>query len=217
MTSPKHLWSGDWKEESAAAARERAGRDAPPRLPAEPPPPPAGRPSSAERVAALLRAGLTRLSAAGARARRALADVRTGLKSSRLRRALRAPVLLAIALAMLLIAGGAYGVAALVGSGSSSPANASARAPWLGVQMESLPLGGVVVATVAPGSPAEVAGLEPGDVISEINNRPINTVADVQSAVDGLRAGDTLEVQVSRGSTIYTTDVTLAAHPPGYP
>ncbi len=217
MTTPKHLWSGDWQHDSAAAARDRASRGLQAQQPAEPPPPPPRGPSASARAAALLRRARLRLSAATARAGLALAAAGARLTAPRLRRALRPPVLLAIALAALLIAGGAYGVNALLSSGRPRSTSAGWPAPWLGVQMESLPFGGVVVATVVPGGPAELAGLEPGDVITEINNRSIDTVADVQSAVDGLRAGDTVEIQVSRGSTIYNTDVTLASRPPGYP
>jgi len=189
MTSPKHLWSGDWRQESADAARERVGRELPPGQPAEPQ---SSQPKPAEAQSP---------------------------RASGLRRALAPAVLVAVALAALLIAG-AYGVSALVdsgGSGATSATNASGPAPWLGAQMESLPLGGVVIATVSTGGPAERAGLEPGDVITELNRRAIDTVGDVQRAVGGLRAGNTIQIQVSRGSTIYNTDVTLAAQPRGNP
>jgi serine protease DegQ len=83
--------------------------------------------------------------------------------------------------------------------------------------LESLPLGGVVIATVAPGSPADRAGLEPGDIITEIDNHPINGPNDLSAAIGGLQAGDTIAIQVSRGSTVYTTRATLAARPASFP
>lgn len=126
-------------------------------------------------------------------------------------------LLAAVALAALLIAGGAYGVGALLSSGGSSTAGTRGPATWLGAQIEGLPLGGVVVVTVVSGGPAELAGLEPGDVVTELDNRPIDSFDDIQRAVAGLRAGDTIPIQVSRGSTIFSTDVTLAARPRGYP
>jgi len=43
--------------------------------------------------------------------------------------------------------------------------------------------GGVRVDGVAPGSPSELAGLDPGDIITEINGRPVTTVADYFAAV----------------------------------
>jgi len=180
-------------------------------------PPPPAPPHASERVKALLARVHGWLRSAAGRAVAALAVARTRLRASRLRSALRPGVLVALALAALLIAGGAWGVGALLGSSAPSSANAAGPEAWLGVQPESLPNGGVVVATVAPGSPAEIAGLEPGDVITEINKRPIDTIADVQSAIDGLRAGDTIEIQVSRGSTLYTAEVTLVARRRGYP
>lgn len=139
-----------------------------------------------------------------------------------------------LVLAALLVAGGAWGLSTLLGSGQSaagpaigsSPATTvesspgtieSASAPWLGAQLESLPGGGVVIATVAPGGPADQAGLDPGDVISQIDNRPIGGLSDVTAAIGSNRAGDSVEVQVSRGSTILTTSVVLASGPMQHP
>jgi S1-C subfamily serine protease len=75
----------------------------------------------------------------------------------------------------------------------------------------------MVIATVDPGSPAEQAGLEPGDVITEINNQPINGPADLRAAIGGLHAGEAIEIQVNRGSTSYTTHATLATRPTSFP
>jgi S1-C subfamily serine protease len=126
-----------------------------------------------------------------------------------------------LALVALLIAAGAFGLRALLHTGGSVSGSASAmtsgQMPWLGVQMESVPPGEVVIATVRAGSPAQFAGLEPGDVISEINNRPVRTLGDVAAAVSGLRTGDQVAIQVGRGSTIFTTQATLASRPSRYP
>ncbi len=43
--------------------------------------------------------------------------------------------------------------------------------------------GGAVVTQVEPGSPAAVAGLEPGDVITEMGGRPVLTHKDVEAAL----------------------------------
>ncbi|MGA2924873.1 MAG: PDZ domain-containing protein [Solirubrobacteraceae bacterium] len=225
MTSPKHLWSGDWQQESESAARERAARalearrSAQQRLQPQLPPPADDRDKRVAALLAALRAtraaGRARVAALRAAVSRRLGRLARALRS--LRRSIRPRLVVLVALAALLIAGGAYGLSALTSSSSSSPAAASERAPWLGVQLEGLPTGGVVIALVQPGGPGELAGLEPGDVLTAIDNRTVNTVADVQRAGAGLRAGDMSEVQVSRGSTIYTANVTLAARPPGYP
>ena len=43
--------------------------------------------------------------------------------------------------------------------------------------------GGVVVSDVADGSPADEAGLEPGDVIVEANRRAVRSAADLARAL----------------------------------
>jgi putative serine protease PepD len=146
--------------------------------------------------------------------------------------------------AVLLLAAGAYGLTALLGSsgsrasttagGSFGPPAATAGGPsvtppsttttrlsrpihWLGMEVETLPPGAVVIETVGPGSPGELAGLEPGDVIVEINSRPINAAGEIGAAIRGLRAGDLVQMRISRGSTLFTTQATLAAPPSVHP
>ena len=45
---------------------------------------------------------------------------------------------------------------------------------------------GVVVIAVQPGSNADRAGLQQGDVISEVNKKPIGNLNDYQSAISNL-------------------------------
>ncbi len=47
--------------------------------------------------------------------------------------------------------------------------------PWLGLQMQSLANGTVVISSVVPGSPAASAGMRPGDVITEVESRPVGS------------------------------------------
>jgi len=58
---------------------------------------------------------------------------------------------------------------------------------------------GAVVVDVAPDSPASDAGLEPGDVVVELNRRSVNSAADYRSAVKTVKKGDTVLVRVKRG------------------
>jgi S1-C subfamily serine protease len=118
-----------------------------------------------------------------------------------------------VGLLTLLSAGATYAaVSALIGPGAGSPATASAAPGWLGVDTTSFPLGGgAMVVDVAPGSPAEAAGLQPGDVITQIDNRPVATQADVDSAIAGMHPGQQLEIGYARGPITYTTQATLAA------
>jgi S1-C subfamily serine protease len=59
---------------------------------------------------------------------------------------------------------------------------------------------GVVVTKVEPGSAADDAGLNPGDVIAGINRQKIENVTDYQKATKGLK-GDAL-VELSRGFVV---------------
>jgi membrane-associated protease RseP (regulator of RpoE activity) len=203
MTAPKNLWSGDWRRESAAAAEHLAQRRGRTDAPAEPPPAeaPASRP---------FREPLARLVAA--------------VRSARPRR-VRGAVLIAIA--TLLSAVIAYAaVSALVSPSSKSPAQIPPRSrqastsgtgtAWLGVDTTSFPLaGGVMILDVAPGSPADAAGLESGDIITEVDSRAVQTPADLELALAGLHAGQQVQIGYDRGPISLTTEATLTTRPAG--
>lgn len=207
MTSPKHLWSGDWESDSESAAAERARRRAQ-ALAAPPPPPPAppAGPSLAARVRALLSAMLRAIGR----------GLQGGLRAIRSARRPRFRVVALVGLTALVVVGAAYGLSRI--GGSETPASlASGPAPWLGVQLESYPSGAVVVATVIPGSPAAAAGLRPGDVITQFDGRPVVAPVNVTEGVDVLHAGDTVQMQVQRGSSTFTAQATLAPRPASHP
>jgi serine protease Do len=58
---------------------------------------------------------------------------------------------------------------------------------------------GVLVLEVRPGSPADSIGLEPADVIREINQRPVNNVIDFERAMRQGRRGERILLLVQRG------------------
>ena len=58
---------------------------------------------------------------------------------------------------------------------------------------------GVLVLEVQPDSPADLAGLEPADVIREVNQRPITNVKDFERAVRQGRRGERILLLVQRG------------------
>jgi len=65
---------------------------------------------------------------------------------------------------------------------------------------------GVVIQEVRPGSPAEEAGLQPGDVIQEVNRKPAGDAGQFTSAVHAAPADrDILLLVWSRGGASYRT------------
>ncbi len=63
---------------------------------------------------------------------------------------------------------------------------------------------GVVVTTVDPESDAERAGLMPGDVIREINRKPVTSMKDFDQAASNLKKGQTVLVLINRrGASLY--------------
>jgi S1-C subfamily serine protease len=61
---------------------------------------------------------------------------------------------------------------------------------------------GVVIAEVRPGTPAEVAGLAPGDVITAVNGDPVFSVCDLWDLVQEAADARELVVRVNRGGMV---------------
>ena len=63
---------------------------------------------------------------------------------------------------------------------------------------------GAVIERVQPGSPAEDAGLQPGDVIVSVNRHPVQTAADVRQALTSVPKGqDALVLVWSNGGSTF--------------
>jgi serine protease Do len=58
---------------------------------------------------------------------------------------------------------------------------------------------GVMVVGIQPGSPAERAGLQRGDLIREVNRQPVQSVQDVRNAIAKAESQDSLVFLVKRG------------------
>jgi serine protease Do len=57
---------------------------------------------------------------------------------------------------------------------------------------------GIVVEAIEPGSPAEKVGLQPGDVITDINGQPVHTGADLVNPIADTAIGDSVQVRYIR-------------------
>ncbi len=95
---------------------------------------------------------------------------------------------------------------------NESPESVSGNHALSGLSVESVKSGqtrdghGVVITQIAPNSPAERAGLQPGDVILELNRSPVRSVQDFEQLVKRLDAQASALVLIQRGKgTIFLT------------
>ncbi|WP_232374798.1 S1C family serine protease [Mycolicibacterium mengxianglii] len=95
-----------------------------------------------------------------------------------------------------------------------------ARHPYLGVSVGQLTPAirqafgvdaesGALVTAVDNGGPAAIAGLRPGDVITQVGDDPVSTVEDLLSALRRTRAGARVTVEFLRGSAEKQTSVAV--------
>ncbi len=72
---------------------------------------------------------------------------------------------------------------------------------------------GALVGDVTPGSPAQKAGLEKGDIILSIDGKPVNNSAELRMHVSLMAPGTKVNVKVFRGGAEKTLPLTLAEMP----
>ena len=69
---------------------------------------------------------------------------------------------------------------------------------------------GAVVVNVVPGSPAETAGLQPGDVITSVNGKAVRGSSDVRTRIGLLRVGEKVRFDVLRDGKKKTLHAVVA-------
>jgi S1-C subfamily serine protease len=90
------------------------------------------------------------------------------------------------------------------------------------VAKQQLGVEGVLILRVAPGSPAASAGLEgarrtadggliPGDIITAVEGKAVDSVGKLYSRLDDFKVGDTVRLTVSREGKTREVSVTLQA------
>jgi serine protease Do len=69
---------------------------------------------------------------------------------------------------------------------------------------------GIVVEAVEPGSPAEKAGLEPGDVITNVNGQPVHNGADLVNPIAATAIGQSVQIRFVHNKTAKDATLTVA-------
>lgn len=72
---------------------------------------------------------------------------------------------------------------------------------------------GVLVVNVSPGGPAASAGLQQGDVITQVDNATVNNLTTLSTIMLQHKPGDSVSVKLYRGSQQLTLNVTLGELP----
>jgi putative serine protease PepD len=94
----------------------------------------------------------------------------------------------------------------------------SATRAFLGVRAQNATDGenrsvgtGAEVVSVEPGSAAAEAGLQPGDVVTAVGDRPVTTSTELTAAIRSKAPGEDVELTVRRGDQTRTAEVTLGS------
>ena len=90
--------------------------------------------------------------------------------------------------------------------------------PWLGIQGESFSSfyqrfyqvpAGLYITQVEAGSPAEAAGLVPGDILTRMDNQTVRTMDDVNELLYAHQVGEDVHLRIYRGTGPESITVTL--------
>jgi putative serine protease PepD len=77
--------------------------------------------------------------------------------------------------------------------------------------------GGAQINSVQPGSPADTAGIQPGDVVTSINGKPVSSTEQFIETVDTYAPGQKLKMTVNRNGETKTFQLTLGTRPNSAP
>ena len=83
--------------------------------------------------------------------------------------------------------------------------------PVLGIQLAD-GQDGVLVGEVVPGSPAEKAGIESGDLIKKINGKAVKTPDELVKLVKAMKAGDEVDIAYHREDKARSAKATLTSY-----
>lgn len=94
---------------------------------------------------------------------------------------------------------------------------------WMGIEAQILPAdiireagldhGGVLVAGVLRGGPADMAGIHPGDIILELAGKPVSDPQQAIEMISGIKPGTRIEILIMRGWEQKTVNAVVATRP----
>jgi serine protease DegQ len=85
--------------------------------------------------------------------------------------------------------------------------------PQIAEQLNLQDTAGVVVLSVSQGGPADDAGIRPGDIVTSIGDDELSAPEDLLAALRQRDPGETVAVEIRRGSDTRTVDVELSDRP----
>ena len=100
-------------------------------------------------------------------------------------------------------------------------ANGACTRGWIGVEAQDLSKEladsfglkssrGALIAVVIPGSPAEKAGVKPGDILTEVQGKPVIDASGMLNLVAALEPGSTATLTLLRSQNPVTVSVNIA-------
>jgi hypothetical protein len=229
MSGPKHLWSGDWERESEDARGRQDDTEArEPETPQQPPP------HRRSKALPLIVIGAVALITGAAFGLSALVHSGNHHGSADTSTAAQAPFPLVPTVPRPQVPTIPTTPQQTTPSPTTpQPTNPTGTTPqatptptassspiiyWLGMQIETIGPGNVVIDTVRLHTEADQVNLDPGEQIIEINGHQIRSTTDIPEAIKGLHRGAVVPVVVSYGSsnpsTVY---LPLGAPPRSHP
>lgn len=94
---------------------------------------------------------------------------------------------------------------------------------WIGAEYADTPANwivdnaprGAMVSLTLPGGPADLAGLQPGDVVRVYNGQEINSLSQLRATEAALAPGTQIKISGSRAGVPFETTATVAKRPNG--
>ncbi len=88
---------------------------------------------------------------------------------------------------------------------------------YLGVGLQPVELSdrhkGLIVLSLEPNGPAAKAGVLIGDIVINLDGKPVSDTDDIQLALEGLEVGQKIDAVVSRGGDTRTIGITIGERP----